>query len=45
MATILFVILRLGGLINTSYDWVLLCFLIAIDTIGIPTIAQMIFKK
>lgn len=36
MGTILFIILRLIGVINTpSIDWVLLCFLVSLDSVSI----------
>jgi len=44
MGTIIFVILRLAGLIDTTIDWVYLCFLVSIDSIGIPTLLKMVRK-
>lgn len=44
MATVLFIILRLAGLIDSKNDWVLLCYLVALDTIGIPTLIQTLKK-
>jgi hypothetical protein len=44
MGTILFVILRLAGLINTGMDWVYLCVLVSLDTIGVPTLIKMVKK-
>jgi|GEM_PF-1639796 len=45
MGTILFIILRLAGLIDTAIDWVLLAFIVSLDTIGVPTLIQMIKKR
>jgi len=45
MGSIIFVILRLSGLVDTRMDWVLLCFLISIDTIGVPTLINTIKKR
>ncbi|MFC1560016.1 hypothetical protein ACFLZ2_05955 [Candidatus Margulisiibacteriota bacterium] len=45
MATILFIVLRFAGLIDTKMDWIFLCYLVALDTIGIPTLIQMMSKK
>jgi len=45
MATVLFVILRLAGLIDTPIDWVYLCFLVSIDSIGVPALIQLIKKR
>ena len=45
MGTIVFVILRLAGLIDTRMDWIFLCFLISLDTIGIPTLISMLRRK
>ena len=44
MSTILFVILKLTGLIETRIDWVLLCAFIAADSIGIPQMIKAIRK-
>ncbi len=44
MGTILFIILRLAGLINTANDWLWLCVLVSLDTIGIPTLIKMVRK-
>jgi hypothetical protein len=45
MGTIVFVILRLAGLVDTRMDWVILCFLISLDTIGVPTLVSMLRKR
>ena len=45
MGTIIFLILRLSGLVDTRMDWVLLCFLISLDTIGIPNLLSLLKKK
>jgi hypothetical protein len=45
MGTIIYVILRLAGLVDTRFDWVLLCFLISLDTIGMPALISMIRRK
>lgn len=45
MGTIIFVILRLIGFIDTKIDWVLLCYLIAIDSIGVPALLSLLIKK
>lgn len=45
MASILFIILRLAGLIDTRYDWVILCLLISIDTVGVPNLITLIKKR
>ena len=45
MGTIIFIILRLSGLVDTRFDWVLLCFLISLDTIGVPNLINLIKKK
>ncbi len=44
MGTILFIILRLAGLVNTGNDWLNLCVLISLDTIGVPTLIKTIRK-
>ena len=45
MGAIIFVILRLAGLIDTKMDWILLCFLISIDTIGVPSLISLLRKR
>lgn len=45
MASIIFIILRLAGLVDTRFDWVILCLLISIDTIGIPNLIVLLKKK
>jgi len=45
MATVLFIVLRFAGLIDTKMDWILLCYLVALDTIGVPTLVQMLTRK
>ena len=45
MGTIVFVILRLAGLVDTRFDWVILCFLISLDSIGLPTLVSMLRKR
>lgn len=44
MATVLFIILRLSGLVDTKNDWLTLCYLVALDSIGVPTLIQTIKK-
>lgn len=45
MGSIIFIILRLSGLVDTKFDWVLLCFLISLDTIGVPNLIALIKKR
>jgi hypothetical protein len=45
MGSVIFVILRLSGLIDTRNDWATLCMLISIDTIGIPTLIKSLRKS
>ena len=45
MGSIIFIILRLSGLVDSRFDWILLCFLISIDTIGVPNLIALIRKK
>jgi len=45
MGSIIFIILRLAGLIDTKMDWIYLCFLISIDTIGMPALISLIKKR
>jgi hypothetical protein len=45
MGAILFVILRLIGLVNTPVDLPILCFLISIDSVGVPAVWRVFFKK
>jgi hypothetical protein len=45
MGSILFIILRLAGLVDSRYDWIILCFLVSLDTAGIPAILGMLKKK
>ena len=47
MSTILFIILKLNGLIDTRIDWVLLCAFVAADLIaaGLQQIMWAIRKK
>jgi len=45
MGTVVFLILRLSGLVDTRMDWVILCFLISLDTIGIPTLITALKKR
>ena len=44
MGTVLFVILKLAGFIDTATDWVLFCVLVSLDTIGVPTLLKAIKK-
>jgi len=44
MGTILFLILKLSGLINTPMDWVLLCGFVAVDSIGVPALIGLVKK-
>jgi len=45
MGSVIFIILRLSGLIDTRFDWVILCLLMSIDTIGVPNLIGLIRKK
>jgi len=45
MGTVVFLILRLSGLVDTKMDWIFLSFLISLDTIGIPSLVSMIKRK
>ena len=45
MGSIIFIILRLAGLVDTKMDWIILCFLISIDTIGMPSLISLIRKR
>jgi hypothetical protein len=45
MGTIVFIVLRLAGLIDTRNDWATLCYLVSIDTIGLPTLLGMLKKR
>ena len=45
MGTIVFVILRLSGMVDTRFDWVILCGLISLDTIGLPALISLFRKK
>ena len=45
MGSIIFIILRLAGLIDTKLDWIYLCMLISIDTIGMPALISLIKKR
>ena len=45
MGSVIFIILRLSGLIDTRFDWVLLSFLLSLDSIGIPSLVALIRKK
>jgi len=44
MGTVLFIVLRLVNLINTPVDYPILCGLISLDTIGLPTLWKVIKK-
>jgi hypothetical protein len=44
MGAILFVILRLIGMINTPVDLPILCLLISIDSIGVPAVWKLVKK-
>lgn len=44
MGAILFVILRLIGLINTPVDLPILCLLISIDSMGVPAVMKAVKK-
>ncbi|MFH1576925.1 MAG: hypothetical protein ABID35_05240 [Candidatus Margulisiibacteriota bacterium] len=44
MGAILFVILRLIGLVNTPMDLPILCALISLDSIGVPAVLKLIRK-
>ena len=45
MGTILYVILRLINLINTPVDLPLICLLVSIDSIGVPTLIKFLKKS
>jgi hypothetical protein len=45
MGSIIFIILRLSGLVDSRFDWVILCFLVSLDTIGLPALLGMLKKK
>lgn len=45
MGTVVFIILRLSGLIDTRMDWVILSFLISLDSIGIPNLLSVLKKR
>ena len=45
MGSIIFIILRLSGLIDTRMDWVILSMLISIDSIGVPALVGLLKKK
>lgn len=42
MGTIIFVVLRLLNLFDTSRDLVIICFLISLDSIGLPALYRMV---
>ena len=42
MGTLAYVALRFLGFINTAHDLTNICFLIAIDSIGVPALFRMI---
>ena len=44
MGAILFVILRLIGLINTPADLPILCLLISVDSVGVPAVWKLVKK-
>lgn len=44
MGTVLFVVLRLVGLINTPMDLPIVCLLVSIDSIGVPALMKLIKK-
>ena len=44
MGAILFLILRLIGMIDTPVDLSIFCVLISIDSIGVPTVLKLIKK-
>jgi hypothetical protein len=45
VGSIIFIILRLAGLIDTKMDWIILCLLISLDTIGMPALISLIRKR
>jgi hypothetical protein len=45
MGAIIFVILRLAGLIDTKMDWIILCCLISVDSIGVPALISLLRKR
>jgi hypothetical protein len=45
MGSVIFIILRLSGLVDTRNDWATLCMLISLDTIGIPTLIKALRKS
>jgi len=42
MGTLLYVLLRVLGMIDTGKDLINICFLISLDSIGIPMLYRMI---
>ena len=44
MGTVLFIVLRLAGMINTPMDLPIVCLLISIDSMGVPALWKLIKK-
>ena len=44
MGTVLFIVLRLVGMINTPMDLPIICLLISIDSLGVPALMKLIKK-
>ncbi|MBU0581406.1 MAG: hypothetical protein KKA19_09550 [Candidatus Margulisbacteria bacterium] len=42
MGTFFYIIFRLLGLIDTGRDLVIICFLVSLDSIGVPALIKMI---
>ena len=42
MGTLVFVVLKYLGMIDTPYDILVICFLISLDSIGLPALINMI---
>jgi hypothetical protein len=44
MGTVLYIVLRLVGMINTPVDLPIICLLISIDSMGVPALMKLIKK-
>ena len=44
MGTVLYIVLRLVGMINTPMDLPIICLLISIDSMGVPALMKLIKK-
>ncbi len=45
MGTILFVILKLTKIVDTPHDWIILCFLLSLDSIAAKGIHYIIRRE